>query len=89
VAVSTITYKINHDVFLEQLPILNSELSNFVDTFNIISVDMNDWDVISFAEFGRVVSWSLVNRSSSVADLVVHHQMDAAPGLVFGHFSKQ
>ena len=61
---------------------MNGKFSYFVDAFDVICVEVQDWDVVCFAEFGRVLCRSLVHGSSSVSDLVVDHEMDTPSSLL-------
>lgn len=52
---SSITDKINEDVFFELLTILNSYLHTMIKKIGLISINMNDWSSNNFSNFGTMI----------------------------------
>ena len=82
VAISSVPDDVDENVFVEELPVLHSELHNFINHFWFIGVHVEDGGLNSFCHICTIQACSSFSRSCSKPDLVVGNYMDDSVSLV-------
>jgi hypothetical protein len=73
---------VDDDILVELLPELGGHLCGVDHRFRVVAVDVEDRRLDHQRDVGWIGRGAREMRRGSEADLVVHHDMDRAPGAV-------
>jgi hypothetical protein len=84
VTMASEAHNVDHDIFLESLPVLHSELAGRDDSVDIVPIDMDDGSLDQLGNIGAVIRGPCEVGVGSEADLIVDDDMDRPSDSVVG-----